>query len=74
MSRKKNALDRAAARAAEIISAHLKTLPATEAEAMRKELRALAVKSSRSARRGKASRSRKSGGPRPLSRIYAKSA
>lgn len=74
MTHKKKAIDRAAERAAEIISAHLETLPAAEAKAIRQEVHALAVRSSRSATRGKASRSRKSGDTRPLSRIYAKSA
>jgi hypothetical protein len=43
---KKSKLDRALERAAEIISAHLETLPAKQAKAMRKELHDLAVKSS----------------------------
>lgn len=74
MTHKKSKLDAAAERAAEIILEHLRNLPVVEAKAMRKEIHALAVKSSRSVRRGKASRSRKSGDPRLLSRTYAKSA
>jgi hypothetical protein len=45
--KKKTKLDRAVERAAEIISAHLETLPPKQAKAMRKELHELAVKSSR---------------------------
>jgi len=74
MPRKKTKLDIAAAKAAEIIQAHLETLPMAEAEAARKEIHALAVRPSRSANREKASRSRKSGDSRPLSRVSAKSA
>jgi hypothetical protein len=45
--KKKIKLDRTIERATEIISAHLETLPAKQAKALRKELHELAVKSSR---------------------------
>ncbi len=61
MPRKKTKLDIAAAKAAEIIQAHLETLPTAEAKAARREIHALAVRPSRSANREKASRSRKCG-------------
>jgi len=59
---------------ATVIQTHLDTLPLDEAQALRKEIHELAVKSSRAANRGKASRSRKTEDSRPLSRISAKSA
>ncbi|MHB8525362.1 MAG: hypothetical protein ACYDD2_04295 [Candidatus Acidiferrales bacterium] len=71
MPRKKTKLDFAAAKAAEIIQAHLETLPPAEARAARKEIHGLA---SRSANREKASRSRKSADSRRLSRVSAESA
>jgi hypothetical protein len=74
MPQKKAKLGKAAERIAEILGQHLKSLSMAEAKAMRKEIHNLAVKSSRSASRGKASQSRKSAGPRPLSRTSAKSA
>jgi len=74
MSIKKTKLDAAVRRTAEIIEEHLATLPPTAAKAMLKDLHKLAVKSSRSANRGKASRSRRSADPRPLSRASAKPA
>ena len=74
MAIKKAKLDAAVKRAAAIIQDHLGTLPVAEAKAMRKDLHKLAVKSSQPARRGKASRSRRSVGPRPLSHASAKSA
>ena len=51
MKKKKTKLDKAVERTAEIIQAHLGTLPIAQAKAMRKELHRLAVTSSRSARR-----------------------
>ena len=74
MAIKKAKLDAAVRRTAEIIEEHLGTLPPAEAKAMLKDIHKLALKSSRSANRGKASRSRRSGGPRPLSRASAKPA
>lgn len=74
MTRRKSKLDIATEKAARIIEAHMETLPPMEAREMREEIHALARKSSRPANRGKASRSRKSGGPHPLSRVSAKSA
>jgi hypothetical protein len=71
---KKTKLDAAARRMAGVIEEHLGTLPPTDAKAMLKDLHKLAVKSSRSANRGKASRSRRNAGPRPLSRASAKPA
>ena len=73
MAKKKTKLDAAVERATEIIESHLATLPPAEAKTMRKEIHALAIKSSRSARRGKGLRSPKNAGPRPLSRASAKS-
>jgi hypothetical protein len=54
MAKKKNKLDRAVGRTAEILLAHLGTLPRAQATAMREELHRVAVKTYRSARRGKA--------------------
>jgi hypothetical protein len=54
MAKEKNKLDRAVGRTAEILLAHLGTLPRAQATAMREELRRVAVKTSRSASRGKA--------------------
>ena len=74
MAKKKTKLDKAVERTSEIIQAHLDTLPVPRAKAMRKDLHRLAVKSSRSASRGTASRSPRSANPRPLSRASAKPA
>ena len=74
MARKKTKLDVTAVRLAEMIQAHLDTLPRAQAQAMRKEIHTLAVKPSRSVGRGKASRTRKTSDPRLLSRICAESA
>ncbi len=74
MGIKKMKLDAAVKKATAIIHDHLGTLPAAEAKAMRKDLHKFAVKSSQSASRGKASRSCRSAGPRPLSHASAKSA
>jgi hypothetical protein len=73
-SKQKAALDKAVARTAEIIGAHLSTLTPAKAKAMRGDIHKLAVKSSRSARRGKVSRSRETADPRPLSRSSARPA
>jgi hypothetical protein len=73
MAKKKNKLDAVVERVTEIIQDHLTTLPPAEAKSMRKEIHTLAVKSSRSARRGKERRSPKNAGPRPLSRASLKS-
>jgi hypothetical protein len=73
MGKKTAKLGAAVERAAQIIEGHLVTLPGGQAKSLRKEIHALAIKSSGSARRGKESRSLKSGGPRPLSRASAKS-
>jgi hypothetical protein len=74
MAKEKNLIDKAVERTAEILLAHFETLPPAEVKAMRKEIHALAVKSSRSARRGKTSRSPRSAGLRRVSRDSAKSA
>jgi hypothetical protein len=74
MATKKAKLDAAARRVAEILQEHMETLPYPEAKAMRKEIHELAVKSSRSATRGKASRSRRNADPRLLSRASSKPA
>jgi hypothetical protein len=74
MGKKNTKLDAAVKRTAEILQAHLDILPPTEARAMRKDLHSMALKSSRSARRGKASRSPKSGDLRLLSRSSVKPA
>ncbi len=74
MAIKKSKLDAAVRRTAGIIEEHLGALPATKAKAMLKDIHKLAVKSSCSAGRGEVSRSRRSGGPRPLSRASAKPA
>jgi hypothetical protein len=71
---KKNNLDRAVKRTADILLAHLSTLPRAEAKTMRKEVHRVAVKASRSASRGKASKSPQTTGPRLLSRPSAKPA
>jgi hypothetical protein len=49
MAKKKNTLDKAVERTAEILLAHFSTLPPSEAKAMRKEIHDLAVRPSRSA-------------------------
>jgi ribosomal protein L10 len=54
MAKEKNKLDRAVGRTAEILLAHLGNLPRAQAKAMREELHRVAVKISRSVRRGKA--------------------
>jgi hypothetical protein len=74
MAHKKSKLDVAADRAAKIIQAHLETLPPAEARAMTLEIRNLAIKSCRSAGRGKVLRSQQNAGLRPLSRICVESA
>jgi len=56
MAIKKSKLDIAVRRTAEIIEEHLGTLPPAEAKTMLRDIHKLAVKSSRSAGRGKASR------------------
>ena len=66
-------LDQAAERTAEILIEHMSTLPLEKAKAMREEIRRLAAKPSRRAGRGKTSGSRRSAGPRPVSRTSAKS-
>src|SRR6266851_2107474 len=65
-AKKKTILDKAVERTAEILLAHFSTLPPAEAKAMRKEIHALAVKPSHSARRGKTLRSLRNAGLRPL--------
>jgi hypothetical protein len=74
MDPKSKKLHKAVKRAASIIREHLATLPAAEATAMRADIHKLAVKTSRSAGRGKAARPPKSAGVRLLSRTSAKSA
>lgn len=74
MKHKKTKLDTAADIATDIIQAHLDALPREQARAMVQEIRDLALKSSRSASRGKALRSRQNVGLRPLSRSCAESA
>jgi hypothetical protein len=73
MTRKKSKLDIAAEKITEILVSHMETMSPAQARAMRKDIHGLAVKSSRSANRGKAARSRKSVDSRPLSRSAAKS-
>jgi hypothetical protein len=72
--KQKAALDKAVARAADIIGGHLRALTPAASKAMRRDIHKLAVKSSRSARRGKVSRSRETADPRPLSRSSARPA
>ena|ERR1700687_76560 len=72
MAKKKSKLDKATERTAEILRAHLESLPIAQAKAMRKDLHRLAVKSSRSANRETTSISPRSANPRPLSRASAK--
>jgi hypothetical protein len=74
MSVKRSKLDVAADRAAKIIQAHLDTLPPAKTKAMRADSRKLAIKSPRSAGRGKVSQSRQNVGFRPLSRTCEESA
>ena len=71
MARKKSKSDTAIERMADLILEHAGTLSPSRGKAMLRDILGLSVKSSRSATRGKASRSRKSAGPRPLSRKSA---
>jgi hypothetical protein len=57
MAKKKIALDKAVERTAEILQAHFSTLSLAEANAMRKDIHALAVRASRTAKRGPSSKS-----------------
>jgi hypothetical protein len=63
-------LDQAAKRLAEIVMEQLFSLPLEEAKTIREEIRRMAAKPSR---RGRTSRPRRNGGPRPLLRTSAKS-
>jgi hypothetical protein len=74
MAKKNPKLDAAVKRTAEILQEHLDTLPTSDAKAMRNDLNRLAIKASRSARRGKGSKSPKNEGLRLLSRSSAKPA
>jgi hypothetical protein len=74
MAKKNTKLQAAVKRTADILQAHLDTLPTAEAKAMRKDLHSMAIRTSRSARRGKGSKSPKSAGLRLLSRSSAKPA
>jgi hypothetical protein len=56
MAKKKTTLKKAVERAAEILLAHFMTLTRAEAKAMRKEIHALAFKSSRTSKRRKSSK------------------
>jgi hypothetical protein len=56
MTKKKTTLKKAVERAAEILLGHFMTLTRAEARAMRKEIHALAVRSSRSKKRRKSSK------------------
>jgi hypothetical protein len=56
MAKKKTTLKKAVERTAEILLAHFMTLTRAEAKAMRKEIHALAVRSSRSPKRRKSSK------------------
>lgn len=58
MNAKNTKLESASRRAAAIIEEHLETLSPAAAKAMRKDIHALAVKSSRPAGRGRTSRVR----------------
>jgi len=57
MAKKKTALDKAVERTAEILEAHFSTLSLAEAKAMRKDIHTLAMKASRTAKRGPSSKS-----------------
>jgi hypothetical protein len=63
-------LDQAAKRLAEIVMEQLFSLPLEEAKTIREEIHRMAAKPSR---RGRTSRPRRNGGPRPLLRTSAKS-
>jgi hypothetical protein len=72
MTTRKTKLKNASRRATAIMEEHLQTLSHADAEAMRRDIHKLALKSSRPASRGKVSRVRRSAGSRPLSRASAK--
>jgi hypothetical protein len=75
MSTKKPKMSAAAAKIVDLVIAHMEeNMTPSEAQTMRKDLHALAVKSDRAGRRGKPSKSRKSADVRPLSRASAKTA
>jgi hypothetical protein len=74
MATQKGKLEKAVKRTAKLIEEHLGTLPPSQAKAMLADIHKLAMKPSRSANRGKASRSRRNAVPRPLSRASAKPA
>jgi len=59
MKTKKSRLDRAVKKTAKMLEAHMSSLTAPQAKAMRRDIHALAVKSSRRANRGKSSPSRR---------------
>jgi hypothetical protein len=71
---KKQKVDKALAKAADLILDMLADLPREKAEAARAEISELAAKSSRSATRGRASKPRRTVGSRPSRRSAAKSA
>jgi hypothetical protein len=56
MTKKKTTLKKAVERTAEMLLAHFMTLTRAEAKAMRKEIHALAAKSSRTKKRRKSSK------------------
>jgi hypothetical protein len=74
MPKKKSKFKKAVEKTADFLLAHLCTVPPKEARAMRKEIRDLAAKVSRSVRRGKTSKSSRNAGKRRLSRTSAKPA
>jgi hypothetical protein len=72
MATKKTKVDVAARRIAALLEEHIGTLPPGEAKELLSDVNRLAAKSSRTASRGKASQSRRTADPRPLSRASAK--
>jgi hypothetical protein len=71
MADEKAKLDFAVKTTGAILEEHLGAIPAAKAKAMRREIHSLFVKPFRFARTGKASVSRRTAGPRPLSRTSA---
>jgi hypothetical protein len=72
MPKKKSKFKKAVERTADIFLAHFCTVAPAEARAMRKEIRDLAVKVSRSVKRGKTAKSPRKAGNRRLSPTSAK--
>jgi hypothetical protein len=74
MPKKKTKIKKAVEKTVDFLLAHFCTVPPAEARAMRKEIRDLAAKVTRSARRKKTSKSPRKAGLRRLSRTPAKTA